>query len=500
MKQTQDKARNLTMMMDEYELTMANAYFNDPTIDNNTRVSFDVFYRVNPDGGGFAIFAGLQQVKDYLLNMHFTDEDIDYLRSVGHFTEDFLAYLKDFKFTGDVDAFKEGTIMYPNEPIITVTAPIIEAQLVETELLAQVNHQSLIATKASRIVRAAAGRAVSDFGARRAHNNDAAIYGARAAYIGGASGTATVSAGQYFDIPIGGTMAHSYVMYFTSDDNDYRTSELAAFRSFAKSYPNNCILLVDTYNVLKSGVPNAIKVFQEMKDAGIESKSFGIRIDSGDLAYLTKKARKMLDDAGFEKAKIIVSNSLDEYTITSILQQGGQVDSFGVGERLITAKSEPVFGAVYKLCAVTNPKTGEIIPKIKISETVEKITNPGLKDVYRIKDASGRAVADLLAIKGEKIDMSVEGGYKFVDPEQPWKSTHIFENCTAEPLQHPLIRGGKAACEDEDMQAIRARVQAQLNDSVWPEEQRFENPHKHYLDMTPNYYNMKMDLLRKEDK
>jgi len=419
---------------------------------------------------------------------------------VGHFTENFLEYLKDFKFTGDVDAFPEGTIMYPNEPIITVTAPIIEAQLVETEILAQVNHQSLIATKASRIVRAAAGRAVSDFGARRAHNNDAAIYGARAAYIGGASGTATVSAGQYFDIPIGGTMAHSYVMYFTSDDNDYRTSELAAFRSFAKSYPNNCILLVDTYNVLKSGVPNAIKVFQEMKDAGIESKSFGIRIDSGDLAYLTKKARKMLDDAGFTDAKIIVSNSLDEYTITSILQQGGQVNSFGVGERLITAKSEPVFGAVYKLCAVTDPKTGQVIPKIKISETVEKITNPGLKDVYRIKDEHGRAVADLLAIKGEEVDITAEGGYKFVDPEQPWKSTHIFENCTAELLQQPLIRGGKPVVEDEDMETIRNRVKTQLETSVWPEEQRFENPHKHYLDMTPNYYNMKMDLLRKEDK
>ncbi len=500
MKQTQDKERNLTMMMDEYELTMANAYFNDPTIDPNTKVSFDVFYRKNPDGGGFAIFAGLQQIKDYLLNMHFTEEDIEYLRSVGHFTEDFLEYLKNFKFTGDVDAFPEGTIMYPNEPIITVTAPIIEAQLVETEILAQVNHQSLIATKASRIVRAAAGRPVSDFGARRAHNNDAAIYGARAAYIGGAAGTATVSAGQYFNIPIGGTMAHSYVMYFTDENNDYSKSELQAFRSFAKSYPNNCILLVDTYNVLKCGVPNAIKVFKEMKEAGIESKSFGIRIDSGDLAYLTKKARVMLDEAGFKDAKIIVSNSLDEYTITSILQQGGQVSSFGVGERLITAKSEPVFGAVYKLCAVTDVKTGETIPKIKISEAVEKITNPGLKDVYRIKDENGRAVADMLAIKGENVDMSQPGGYKFIDPEQPWKSTHIFENCTAELLQKPLIRNGEAAVPDEDMQTIRARVQNQLETSVWPEEQRFENPHKHYLDMTPNYYSMKMELLRKEDK
>ena len=295
-------------------------------------------------------------------------------------------------------------------------------------------------------------------------------------------------------------MAHSYVMYFTSDDNDYRKSELTAFRSFAKSYPNNCILLVDTYNVLKSGVPNAIKVFKEMRENGIQSKSFGIRIDSGDLAYLTKKARKMLDDAGFPEAKIIVSNSLDEYTITSILQQGGQVNSFGVGERLITAKSEPVFGAVYKLCAVTNPKTGEVIPKIKISETVEKITNPGLKDVYRIKDENGRAVADMLAIKGEQMDMTAEGGYRFVDPEQPWKSTHVFEKCTAELIQKPLIRAGVAACEDEDMKTIRQRVADQLEHSVWPEEQRFENPHKHYLDMTPAYYKMKMDLLRQEDK
>lgn len=482
----QNEARNLTMMMDEYELTMANAYFNDPDIDNETRVAFDVFYRKNPDGGGFAIFAGLQQIKDYILNMHFSDEDVEYLESTGHFTKNFLEYLRNFKFTGDIFAFEEGMVMYPNEPVITVVAPIIEAQLVETELLAQINHQSLIATKARRIVRAAKGRGVSDFGARRAHNNDAAIYGARAAYIGGVNSTATVSAGQYFDIPIGGTMAHSFVMFYKS--------ELEAFRKFAKSYPDNCILLVDTYNVLKSGLPNAIKVFNEMKENGVKSKSYGIRIDSGDLAYLTKKARKMLDDAGFADAKIIISNSLDEYTITSILDQGGQVNAFGVGERLITAKSEPVFGAVYKLGAVIE-KDGTVIPKIKVSETVEKITNPGLKEVYRIYSSSGHAVADLIAIKGEDVNMEAEGGYTYIDAEQPWKNRK-FENCTAVKLQKQVIKNGKALIEDEDLQTIRERVNRQFAENIWDEEQRFENPHKHYLDMSPAYYNMKMELLK----
>ena len=378
--------RNVSMMMDLYELTMANGYFKQE--QQAKKVAFDVFYRRNPDQGGFAIFAGLEQILEYLEGLHFAEADIAYLRSLNLFGEDFLDYLRDFRFTGDVYAFPEGTVMYPNEPIITVVADLVQAQIVETELLAQVNHQSLVATKANRIVRAANGRPVSDFGARRAHNNDAAIYGARACYIGGVTGTATVSAGQEFDIPVGGTMAHSWVMYYQD--------ELTAFRKFAEIYPDNCILLVDTYDVLKSGVPNAIKVFDEMKARGVQSKNYGIRLDSGDLAYLSREARRMLDAAGYEQAKIVVSNSLDEYTITSILDQGGRIDSFGVGERMITARSEPVFGAVYKLCAVAEDGV-HFEPRIKISETVEKITNPGLKSVYRVYNENGKAVADLIA-------------------------------------------------------------------------------------------------------
>ena len=343
------------MMMDFYELTMANGYFLQEDMDR--KVAFDVFYRKNPDDGGFAVFAGLEQIVEHIEGMHFSEEDVEYLRGLNCFSENFLLYLRNFHFTGDVYAFPEGTIMYPNEPVITVVAPLVEAQIVETEILAQVNHQSLIATKARRIVRSAGNRPVSDFGARRAHNNDAAIYGARAAYIGGVKGTATVSAGQYFNIPVGGTMAHSWVMFYKD--------ELTSFRKFASLYPNNCILLVDTYDVLKSGVPNAITVFKEMEADGITSKNFGIRIDSGDLAYLTRESRKLLDEAGFSDAKIVISNSLDEYTIHSILEQGGCVDSFGVGERLITSKSEPVFGAVYKLCAVE--EDGKMDPRIKLS-------------------------------------------------------------------------------------------------------------------------------------
>ncbi len=476
----QSDARNITMMMDLYELTMANGYFLQENA--KTRVSFDVFYRKNPDGGGFAIFAGLEQVVEYITNMHFEEEDITYLRSLNLFDEDFLEYLRNFRFHGDVYAFPEGTVMYPDEPIITVVADLVEAQIVETELLAQVNHQSLIATKARRIVWAADGRSVSDFGARRAHNNDAAIYGARAAFIGGVNGTATVSAGQYFGIPVGGTMAHSWVMYYKD--------ELTAFRKFAEVYPDNCVLLVDTYDVLESGIPNAITVFKEMREKGINSKYFGIRIDSGDLAYLTKKTRKMLDDAGFPDAKIVISNSLDEFTITSILSQGGQVDSFGVGERLITSKSEPVFGAVYKLSAVE--ENGKMEPRIKISETVAKITNPGLKDVYRIFNEEGHAVADLLVNAGEEVDLSKP--YRFVDPESPWKK-RTFVNCTARKLQVPVIRKGERVMSVVPTTEIAAYVKRQLREEIWKEEQRFENPHKHYLDMSVDYYNMKMRML-----
>ncbi|MBQ8934413.1 MAG: nicotinate phosphoribosyltransferase [Lachnospiraceae bacterium] len=473
-------ARNISMMMDLYELTMANGYFLQES--TTTKVAFDVFYRKNPDQGGFSVFAGLEQIVEYLEGMHFTEEDIEYLRSLNMFHSEFLEYLKDFRFTGDVYAFPEGTIMYPNEPIITVVAPLVEAQIIETEILAQVNHQSMIATKARRIVKAADGRPVSDFGARRAHNNDAAIYGARAAFIGGVSGTATVSAGQYFDIPVGGTMAHSWVMFYKD--------ELTAFRKFADIYPDNCILLVDTYDVLRSGMPNAIQVFQEMKDKGIVSKNYGIRIDSGDLGYLTQQARQMLDEAGFTDARIVISNSLDEFTIMSILRQGGQVSSFGVGERLITSKSEPVFGAVYKLCAVE--VDGVMDPRIKISETAAKITNPGLKDVYRIYDETGHAIADLIAKKDEVVDLSEP--FRFVDPERPWKN-RSFKDCTARKLQQMILKNGKRVKVLPSTREIAEYVREQLANEIWQTEQRFENPHLHYLDMTPDYYEMKMSML-----
>ena len=478
---TQYDSRNISMMMDLYELTMANGYFQNE--DPKTRVAFDVFYRRTPDSGGFAVFAGLEQIIEYVENMHFDEEDIKYLEGLHLFDGRFLDYLKDFRFHGDIYAFPEGTIMYPNEPIITVVADIVEAQIVETQILAQVNHQSLIATKARRIVHAADGRAVSDFGARRAHNNDAAIYGARAAYIGGVSGTATVSAGEQFDIPIGGTMAHSWVMYYKD--------ELDAFRRFAHVYPDNCILLVDTYNVLKSGVPNAIKVFEEMKEQGINSKNFGIRIDSGDLAYLTRKSRRMLDEAGFTDAKIVISNSLDEFTITSILKQGGCVDSFGVGERLITARSEPVFGAVYKLCGVQKDD-GSFDPRIKVSETVEKVTNPGLKDVWRIYNHEGFAIADLITKKGEEVDLSVP--YRYMDPKKPWKK-RSFENCSGKQLQQLVVEDGKRVGPAKSTKEIAAYVRAQLAHEIWPEEQRFEFPHIHYMDMSPAYYDMKLKML-----
>lgn len=472
--------RNISMMMDLYELTMANGYFLSENED--TRVAFDVFYRKNPDGGGFSIFAGLEQIVEYLQGMHFEDEDIEYLRGLHQFDEKFLEYMRDFKFTGDLYAYPEGTIMYPGEPVVTVVAPLVQAQLVETEILAQVNHQSLIATKAQRIVRSAGDRAVSDFGARRAHNNDAAIYGARAAFIGGVKGTATVSAGQYFDIPVGGTMAHSFIMFYKD--------ELTAFRKFASIYPDNCILLVDTYDVLKQGVPHAIQVFKEMRDKGIRSTNFGIRIDSGDLGYLTQKSREMLDAAGFTNAKIVISNSLDEYTIRSILDQGGKVDSFGVGERLITSRSEPVFGAVFKLCAVE--ENGKFEPRIKISDSVEKITNPGIKDVYRIYDKCGHAIADLITGHGEEVDMRKP--YRFVDPIEPWK-VREFTDCSAKSLQQLVIKDGKLERELPLVREIQKYVRDQLDNEIWPEEQRFENPHRHYVDMSPKYYELKMDML-----
>lgn len=477
----QHERRNISMLMDLYEMTMAHGYFTKQ--DNTDRVAFDVFYRRNPDQGGFAIFAGLEQVVDYLLNLHFDEEDIAYFKSLHLFSDEFLEYLRNFKFTGDVYAFKEGSIIYPNEPILTIVAPLIDAQIAETAVLTMINHQSLIATKANRIMRAAGGRIVSDFGARRAHNVDAAVYGARAAYIGGVHGTATVLAGQQFDIPVNGTMAHSWVMY--------HDSEYEAFKAYAEVYPESSVFLVDTYDVLNSGIPNAIKVAKDvLEPKGHRLK--GIRLDSGDLAYLAKHVRNMLDNAGMEDCKIMASNSLDEYTITSILSQGGPIDIFGVGERLITSKTDPVFGAVYKIVGIK--KQGQWEPRIKVSESVTKITNPGLKNVYRVYSAEGKAIAELLTLPGEK--PSTDSPYCYIDPEKPWKELY-FENCTFKNMQELVIKDGKQIVKSPTLKEIRAYVQDQLAHEIWEEEQRFENPHSHYLDMSPDYYHMKMDLLNR---
>ena len=418
---------------------------------------------------------------EFVENLSFSDEDIDYFRAQKLFSEEFLQFLRTFRFRGDIYAVPEGTIIYPHDPLMTVVAPIIDAQLVETALLAQINHQSLVATKASRIVRAAEGRKVSDFGARRAHNMDAATYGARAAYIGGVDMTATVSAGQQFAIPISGTMAHSWVMFFED--------EFTAFKKYAELYPQATVLLVDTYDVIHSGIPNAIRTAHEVLEPQ-GHRLVGVRIDSGDLAYLSKRVRAMLDEAGLTDCKIILSNSLDEFTISSLLLQDAQVDSFGVGERLITAKSDPVFGAVYKLVAVE--KDGVFAPRIKMSENVEKLTNPGLKDLYRIYDRHGKAVADMLAVRGEEIDLTKP--FRYVDPRKPWKN-RFFDGFSAVNLRRLYVREGKRVEELPSLDEIRAYVQKQLTEEIWPEEQRFENPHRHYIDMTPTYYELKMGLL-----
>ncbi len=483
--------RNLTMVMDLYELTMANGYFNDG--DMEARVAFDVFYRRNPDRGGFAIFAGLEQIVEYIENLHFSTEDIAYLRSLNTFTDAFLDYLKNFQFQGDLYAFPEGTIMYPHEPVITVIAPLIDAQIVETAILAQVNHQSLVATKTARIVKAAAGKLVSDFGARRAHNMDAAIYGARASYIGGAAGTATVLAGQMFGIPVSGTMAHSWVMYYK---NEYE-----AFKNYAVNYPDNTVLLVDTYDTIQSGIPNAIRVAHEILEP-MGKRLKGVRIDSGDLAYQSRKVRKMLDEEGLTDCKIIVSNSLDEHTISSLNIQKACIDSYGVGERLITGATSDysdetlaLLGAVYKIAAVE--ENGTFAPRIKISGTVEKITNPGLKKVYRIYDHNGKAKADLIAKAEEDVDMSHD--FRFVDPQMPWRNMK-FTGCTAKPLQVKIFENGKRVYELPTLEEIRSYVKKQLTEEIWEEEQRFINPHIHYMDMTPDYYELKMSLLHEKGK
>ena len=476
---TQFDKRNISMMMDLYEMTMANAYFSNQ--NENKKVAFDVFYRKNPDNGGFAIFAGLEQIIEYVENLHFDSDDIEYLKSLNLFNKEFLDYLSDFRFKGDIYAFQEGTIIYPNEPIITVIAPLIDAQLVETAILTQINHQSLIATKTRRIVNAADGRIVSDFGARRAHNMDAAVYGARAAYIGGVSSTSNIMAGKQFKIPVSGTMAHSWVMYYKD--------EYEAFKCYAKKYPDAAVFLIDTYDVINSGIPNAIRVAKEVLEP-IGKKLKGVRLDSGDLAYLSKKVRSMLDDAGLNDCKIFASNSLDEYTITSLLRQGSKIDGFGVGERLITAKSDPVFGAVYKIAAVEENNIFE--SRIKISENIEKITNPGLKKVYRVYCEDGKAISDLITKEDEVVDM--DKPYRYIDPEKPWKNRY-FKNCKVKELQQLVVKDGKRVYNSPSLEEIRSYVEQQLQTEIWKEEQRFENPHKHYLNMSPCYYELKMSLL-----
>ena len=472
--------RNLTMLTDFYELTMANGYFENGMGD--TISYFDLFFRNVPENGGFAIMAGLDQAIDYMNNLKFDDDDIDFLRSKGIFCEDFLTYLKNFEFKCDVWAIPEGTPIFPNEPVMTVRGPAIQAQFVETMLLICINHQSLIATKANRIVRAAEGRPVMEFGSRRAQGFDGAIYGARAAYIGGCCGTACTITDKEMGTPALGTMAHSWIQMFDS--------ELEAFRAYAKSYPKGTTLLVDTYNVLKSGVPNAITVFKEMRARG--EKPAGIRIDSGDITYLSKRARQMLDDEGFPDVKIVASNSLDEYIIRDILMQGAKIDSFGVGERLITSKSEPVFGGVYKLAAIE--KDGEIIPKIKVSENVTKITNPDFKEVWRLFDTStGKAIADVLTCRGEVIDDTRP--YVIFDPEHTYKRK-LLSNFSAVKLMERIFDGGKCVYASPSAEDIKAYCAAQL-DTLWDELKRFEYPHKYYVDLSQKLWDKKNELLEK---
>lgn len=472
---------NLTMLCDFYELTMANGYFTEGYKDRITY--FDVFYRQCPDGGGFAIAAGLEQIIDYIQELRFEPDDIAYLRERNLFSEEFLDYLKNFRFTGDIWAVPEGTPIFPREPIITVRAPAIEAQLIETFLLLSINHQSLIATKANRVVRAAEGRTVLEFGSRRAQGADAAMLGARAAYIGGCHGTACTISDQLFGVKAGGTMAHAWVQM--------HDSEYEAFKTYAELYPQNCILLVDTYNTLKSGVPNAIRVFNEvLKPRGITQ--CGIRLDSGDMTYLSRKARKMLDDAGWTECKISVSNSLDEYIIQDILRQGAQIDLFGVGERLITAKSEPVFGGVYKLVAVEK-EDGTVLPKIKISENVGKITTPHYKKLYRFfgRD-TGKAIADYLCVYDETVDDSRD--MEIFDPDATWKRKNVY-NFEAKELQVPIFKNGELVYNCPSLEEIRTYCMEQV-DKLWDEVKRFDNPHTYYVDLSQKLWDVKYGLLK----
>ena len=471
---------NLTMLCDFYELTMGNGYL-DAGIGEKI-CCFDVFFRDVPDGGGFAVAAGLEQIVDYIQNLHFDAEDIAYLRSRGIFRDEFLNYLSHFRFTGDVWAVPEGTPIFPREPVITVRASAIQAQLIETYLLLEFNHQSLVATKANRVCRAAEGRAVMEFGSRRAQGIAGAVVGARAAYIGGCAGTACTVSDPLYGVKALGTMAHSWVQMFPS--------EYDAFVAYCRSYPTNAVLLVDTYNSLKSGVPNAIRAFNEvLRPLGITS--CGIRFDSGDMAYLTKQARKMLDEAGWPGCKITVSNSLDEWLIADLLRQGARIDSFGVGERLITSKSSPVFGGVYKLCAVEG-ENGELVPKIKISENVGKITNPGFKKVYRFYNRStGMAEADYICLRDETVDDSKP--LEICDPDARWKRK-TMENFVARELLVPIFEKGKLVYDLPSLPEIKAHCEKEVA-SLWPEVRRFENPHGYYVDLSEKLMALKDRLL-----
>ncbi len=475
--------QNLTLMTDLYELTMMQGYYKNKA--QNETVIFDAFYRTNPCGGGYAISAGLEQVIRYISELRFEAEDIDYLASLGIFQPDFLEYLRAFRFSGDLYAIPEGTVMFPREPIIKVIAPIMEAQLVETAILNIINHQSLIATKAARVCYAAKGDGIMEFGLRRAQGPDAGTYGARAAMIGGCIGTSNVLCGQLFDVPVRGTHAHSWIMSFPD--------EYTAFQAYADMYPSACILLVDTYDTLKSGVPNAIKVFTQMREAGIPLRFYGIRLDSGDLAYLSKKARKMLDDAGFPDAVISASNDLDEYLIDSLKAQGAAITSWGVGTNLITSKDNPSFGGVYKLAAIRN-SDGNFIPKIKLSENSEKVTNPGDKKIYRVYEKeTGKIKADLICLAEEEYHETED--LVLFDPQEPWKKTRLKGGTyRLRPIMEQIFRQGQCCYTSPKVMDIRAYCQQEL-DTLWDETKRLVNPQAVYVDLSKKLYDMKMELL-----
>ena len=477
--------RNLTLLTDLYELTMMQGYFENE--DVNQTVIFDMFYRNNPEGNGYAICAGLEQLIDYVKNLHFTEDEIDYLKSLGIFKPAFLDYLRDFRFTGDIYAIPEGTVIFPREPLVKVIAPIMQAQLIETALLNIINHQSLIATKTARIVRAAQGDGVMEFGCRRAQGPDAAIYGARAAIIAGCVGTSNVLCGQMFHVPVSGTHAHSWIMSFPD--------ELSAFRAYAKLYPDACILLIDTYDTLDSGLPHAIQVFKELREQGIHPKRYGIRMDSGDLAYLSKKVKAALDAEGFTDAIISASNDLDEGLIGSLKAQGATINSWGVGTNLITSKDCPAFGGVYKLAAIWNEPEQRFEPKIKISENAEKITNPGDKKIYRIYDAQGMIVADLIALADE--EFSSKDPLLLFDPIETWKKTLLpGGSYTMRELLVPVFRKGDCVYESPSVKEIQNICRRELN-TLWEESKRFEYPHQTYVDLSRKLWNLKNNLLER---